>query len=103
MRYEEDLGRFIAPEGLQDFSPGFQPWEPPTRATRPERAPDQTHKNSEEHIYIEPAIAQRGAGTLSISQREIASLPNEYPFLFGSIRSAFGRGDLSPFRANRSY
>ena len=35
---------FIAPEGPQDFSPGFQPWEPPTRLTRPERAPDHCYK-----------------------------------------------------------
>ena len=41
---KEDLGRFIAPEpeGQEDSAQGFQPWEPPTRATRPERAPDQT-------------------------------------------------------------
>jgi hypothetical protein len=33
-------GKFIAPEGPQDFSPGFQPWEPLNKAVRPERARD---------------------------------------------------------------
>jgi hypothetical protein len=32
------------PGGATGFSPGFQLWEPPTQATRPERAPDQTYK-----------------------------------------------------------
>jgi hypothetical protein len=39
---KEHLGRFIAPEGLEDSAQGFNPGNRLTRATRPERAPDQT-------------------------------------------------------------
>jgi hypothetical protein len=40
---KEDFGAICRPGGARGFSPGFQPWEPPARATRPERAPDQTY------------------------------------------------------------
>jgi hypothetical protein len=84
-------GDLLPRRGYRILAQGFNPGNrPPGR-----RALKGRHKNSEEHIYIELAIAQRGAGTLSISQREIVSLPNKYPFLFGSIRSAFGPGDLA--------
>jgi hypothetical protein len=35
-----DLGFFIAPEGAEEFSPGFQPWELLNKAIRPEGARD---------------------------------------------------------------
>jgi hypothetical protein len=31
---------FCCPEGAQEFSPGFQPWEPSSRRIRPEGAED---------------------------------------------------------------
>ena len=36
---EDHIGQFC-PKGAGELSPGFQPWEPPARAMRPEEAAD---------------------------------------------------------------
>ena len=68
----------------QRFGPGFQPSEPPTPATRPERASDRTYKKQtrRKRLYL--------------------CLTNTL-YLFGSIRSAFGPRDLSPLQGEPLY
>ena len=49
------LGGDLPPRRARGFSPGLQPWEPPTRATSPERAPDQTYKKKARSSYLSKA------------------------------------------------
>jgi len=45
---KEDFGVIYCPGGLQGFNPG----EPPTRATRSERAPGQIYKKQTRSSYL---------------------------------------------------
>ena len=59
---KEDLGRFVAPEGLEDSAQGFNPGNRPPGRPRPERAPDQTYKKQTRRTYLSRA---RNRSTLS--------------------------------------
>jgi hypothetical protein len=98
------LGRFIAPEGLQDSAQGFNPGNrPPGRRALKGRQIRRIRNRRKEHIYLGAAIAPLCAGAHYFSHREIVSLLTNTLFLFGSNRTHLAHVISRPFRANRFF
>src|ERR1700720_1131011 len=77
------LGRFIAPEGLEDSAQGFNPGNRPAgRRALKGRQIRRRRNGREAPIYLGAAIAPFCAGAHDLSHWEIVSLPNKYPLPF---------------------
>jgi len=98
---KEDLGRFIAPEGLEILAQGFNPGNrPPGKRALKGRQIRPIKKQTRRTYYIRPAIAQLCAGAHYFSQREYLYLTNTL-FLCGALGAHRTHPISRPFRANR--